>query len=52
MRKAVVTSVVVAVTTLGAVLGLSGIAGGAAPAQPAPAPMTINKKGPVCCELR
>lgn len=52
MRKAFVTSVVVAVTTLGAVLGLAGIAGGTAPAHPAPAPMMINKKGPVCCEER
>ncbi|MGW5715021.1 hypothetical protein ACWEVP_02545 [Amycolatopsis sp. NPDC003865] len=52
MRKAFVTSVVAAVTILGAVLGLSGIAGGGAPAQPAPAPLMINKKGPVCCDER
>ena len=52
MRKAFATALVVAVTALGAVLGLGGIAGGAGPAPSDPAPMMINKKGPVCCDER
>jgi hypothetical protein len=48
MRKAVVTGVAVAVTTLGLVLGLTGVSNGPSPIRSAADPMLVNAAKPVC----
>ncbi|HEX7306207.1 hypothetical protein [Lentzea sp.] len=48
MRKAVVTGLVVAVTALGLVLGLTGATGGPSPTQSDADPTMINNGFPVC----